>query len=78
MSIDYSGHEYVNTERGSLISILDQMGETYQYRAYKPAIDEINAGCITRRTLERAIADGVYVRATASSVSTSRHEGDEQ
>lgn len=69
MSTDYSGHEYVNTETGSLVCILDQIGESYQYRAYKPESDEINAGCITVSTLERAIAKNVYVRATETATS---------
>ena len=76
MSTDYAGQEYVNTKRGCLISILDQIGESYQYRAYKPASNEINAGCLERRTLERRIADGVYVRVTASSVSDACYGGE--
>lgn len=76
MSPDYSGREYLNTERGHLVSILDRVGDSYQYRAYKPASSEITAGCITGRTLERAVADGVYVRATASRLSVSRRGGD--
>ena len=69
MSTDYAGREYVDIERGCLISILDQVGDSYQYRAYKPASNEINAGCLVGQTLERRIADGIYVRTTASSVS---------
>jgi hypothetical protein len=76
MNTDYSGREYLNTERGHLVSILDRVGDSYQYRAYKPANDEITAGCITRRTLERAVADGVYVRATVSRLNDSRRGGE--
>lgn len=78
MSTDYSGREYVNTERGSLVSICDRIGETYQYRAYKPRTGEINAGCITTATLERRIGDRVYVRAMelADRRSASRRGGE--
>lgn len=66
---DYSGREYINTERGYLVSIKGRVGDSYQYRTYNPRTDEINTGCILKVMLDRAIADGVYVRATTAALS---------